>query len=57
MAEKQMRLDKFIAEAAGLTRKDAKTVLGKEEVEKLLQENPNPAIRCQFCNKVHHYKD
>ena len=31
-AEKQMRLDKFIAEAAGLTRKDAKTVITKGRV-------------------------
>ena len=29
MAEKQMRLDKFIAETAELTRKGAKTVLSK----------------------------
>ena len=32
MAEKQMRLDKFIAETAELTRKDAKTVLSKGRV-------------------------
>ena len=32
MAEKQMRLDKFIAEATGLTRKDAKTALNKGRV-------------------------
>ena len=24
--------------------------LGREEIDKLLQENPNPALRCQFCN-------
>ena len=34
----------------------ARTMLGKEDFEKLLQENPDPVIRCQFCNKVHHYK-
>ena len=43
--------------SAGKIWQTAKTVLGKEEFEKILQENPNPAIRCQFCNKVHHYKD
>lgn len=32
MAEKQVRLDKFISEAAGLTRKDAKAVLNKGRV-------------------------
>ena len=32
MAEKLIRLDKFIAEAAGLTRKDAKAVLNKGRV-------------------------
>lgn len=35
----------------------ARTMLGKEDFEKLLQENPDPSIRCQFCNKVHRYKD
>jgi len=24
--------------------------LGREEIDKLLRENPNPALRCQFCN-------
>ncbi len=32
MAEKQMRLDKFLAEAANLTRKDAKTALSRGKV-------------------------
>jgi len=32
MAEKQIRLDKFISEAAGITRKDAKAVLGKGRI-------------------------
>lgn len=35
----------------------ARTMLGKEDFEKLLQENPDPVIRCQFCNTVHRYKD
>ena len=35
----------------------ARTMLGREDFEKLLQENPDPSIRCQFCNKIHRYKD
>ncbi len=25
--------------------------LGREELQKLLQENPHPAVRCEFCNR------
>lgn len=35
-------------------RKTAVRMLGREELEKLLQENPNPALRCQFCNAEYH---
>ena len=33
----------------------AKVMLGEEDFAKLLEENPDPAIRCQFCNTEHHY--
>jgi molecular chaperone Hsp33 len=33
----------------------AKVMLGEEDFAKLLKENPDPAIRCQFCNTEHHY--
>ena len=33
MAEKEVRLDKYVAEAAGITRKDAKTALSKGRVQ------------------------
>ena len=35
-------------------RKTAFRILGREELEKLLTENPNPALRCQFCNTEYH---
>ena len=34
----------------------AKVMLGEEDFAKLLEENPNPSIRCQFCNTEHFYK-
>lgn len=33
----------------------AKTMLGEEDFAKLLEENPDPVILCQFCNTEHHY--
>ena len=33
----------------------AKVMLGEADFAKLLEENPDPAIRCQFCNTEHHY--
>ena len=33
----------------------AKVMLGEEDFAKLLEENPDPAIVCQFCNTEHHY--
>ncbi|MBS1371181.1 MAG: Hsp33 family molecular chaperone HslO [Lentisphaeria bacterium] len=35
-------------------KKTAFRMLGREELEKLLTENPNPALRCQFCNTEYH---
>lgn len=35
-------------------RKTAVQMLGREELEQLLRENPNPALRCQFCNAEYH---
>ncbi len=35
-------------------RKTALQMLGREELEQLLAENPNPALRCQFCNSEYH---
>jgi molecular chaperone Hsp33 len=35
----------------------AMTMLGKDDFEKLLQENSDPVIRCQFCNREHRYRD
>lgn len=29
-------------------------MLGREELEELLKENPHPALRCQFCNTEYH---
>ena len=34
--------------SAEALRKTALQILGREEIEKLLAENPNPALRCQF---------
>ena len=33
----------------------AKVMLGEEDFAKLLEENPDPVIVCQFCNTEHHY--
>ena len=33
----------------------ARIMLGDEEFAKLLEENPDPAIRCQFCSSEHRY--
>lgn len=41
--------------SAEALRKTALQILGREEIEKLLAENPNPALRCQFCNTEYHF--
>ena len=33
----------------------AKVMLGEEDFAKLLEENPDPVIRCEFCGSEHHY--
>ena len=35
----------------------AKIMLKQDDFEKLLEENPDPVIRCQFCAAEHHYRD
>ena len=35
-------------------KKTAFQMLGREEIEKLLSENPNPTLQCRFCNAKYH---
>lgn len=41
--------------SAEALRKTALQILGREEIDALLAENPNPALRCQFCNAEYHF--
>ena len=36
-------------------KKAAFQMLGREEIEKLLAENPNPTLQCHFCNAKYHF--
>ncbi len=36
-------------------KKAALQMLGREEIEKLLAENPNPTLQCHFCNAKYHF--